>query len=109
MSLDLDRLNAGWRIVGIVKEKRTLTSKKNTDWKGYLVTLATVGEKYETNVEPDVFERIIQGEAYESVGTFEEFNGNLRLKCVKANLLSQAAETEAKGKGQQQPQLAKAS
>ena len=72
------KLFANWNVCGIVTEKRELTSKKNADWRGYIVKVATLGESYEIQTTPEQYKAIGDGEHIECTGKFEEQNNKQR-------------------------------
>jgi len=72
------KLFANWNVCGIVTEKRELTSKKNTDWRGYIVKLATLGESYEVQCTLEQYQAIGDGEHIEAKGKFQEQNNKQR-------------------------------
>lgn len=62
---------ASWRIVGVVVERRELTSEKNATWRGHVVKLATIGATYEVEVSAEQFKTVGDGAAYDVSGRFD--------------------------------------
>jgi len=82
------KLFANWNICGIVTEKRELTSKKNADWRGYIVKVATLGDSYEIQITLEQFRAIGDGEHIECTGKFEEQNNKQRFILDKYKTLA---------------------
>ncbi len=62
---------ASWRIVGVVVERRELTSPKNVDWRGHVVKLATIGATFEVEVNAEQYATVGDGGAYDMSGRFD--------------------------------------
>ena len=76
-------LEAGWRVVGIITERRELKSPKNEKWRGYVCKVATLGMTAELQLSPEQFTAVTEGQHIAAVGTFEESGGVLRLRTSK--------------------------
>lgn len=72
-------MKASWNVVGVVAEKRELKSQKNTEWRGYVVKLATLGMTAEVQCEHELYKALAVGQQVNATGTFEESQGRLRL------------------------------
>lgn len=76
-------LEARWNVVGIVTEKRELTSPKNATWRGYVCRVATVGLTAEVNLTPELFGKVGEGELLKFSGRFELQERFLKLMAEK--------------------------
>ena len=65
-------LEAGWRVVGIITERRELKSPKNEKWRGYVCKVATLGMTAELQLSPEQFTAVTEGQHIAALGTFEE-------------------------------------
>ncbi|MEL6310968.1 MAG: hypothetical protein AAFQ17_01160 [Pseudomonadota bacterium] len=64
-----------WSIGGIVTERRELTSKKNESWRGYVVSVAGLGQTFEINVTKEQFDELADGQHVHLTGEFENQRG----------------------------------
>lgn len=77
------QLYASWSMMGVVTERRELTSEKNKSWRGYVVKVATLGATFEVQVTPEQYGQIAYGQSLELSGRLEEQQGRMRLVLVK--------------------------
>lgn len=85
---------ARWEFMARVMEKRELTSKNNASWRGYLVTVATMGKKFELDCTDQDYAHLVVGHDYLLQGVFDEFNGRDKYKLTEitdAELVSDRA------------------
>lgn len=79
-----------WQIKGIVHQTRELKSSKNADWRGYIISVQTMGGTYEVNAQPDDYKVLKVGDACLFTGEFEEVNTRLRLNLRKFEVVKAA-------------------
>lgn len=89
---------ASWQIVGLIVDRRILTSQKNADWSQPLVKIQTMGDVFEVSCTKEIYAQIGEGELLELNGTFErrpgrEGGAHLNFVCESVR----AAEPSAKG------------
>lgn len=76
------QLEADWRIVGAVVERRELTSEKNATWRGHVCKVATFGFCAELQLSAEQFRQVAEGMYIEARGRFEDNKGIIRLRCT---------------------------
>jgi hypothetical protein len=86
-------LFASFKIAGVVKSMRELTSDKNKEWRGYVVTVQTLGRTFEVNVNPGIYSQMLAGSAYIIDGEFDEFNGRIKFIATTCNAQAQPRKT----------------
>lgn len=76
----LDDLRCNFELVGLVKECRTLTSKTNAEWRGYVVKVGTLGQMFEVSFgdRRDLFEKCGEGVIVSMEGHFDEYRGSMK-------------------------------
>lgn len=68
-----------WNMVGIVQEIRGLTDKHEKVWM-HVCKVAAVGGTFELQTrDGDKFKKVGEGMTVQASGTFDEFNGSLKL------------------------------
>jgi hypothetical protein len=72
-------LRASWEVVGIVVERRELTSEKSKSWKGYVCKVSTLGMTAEIALTDKLFPQVGEGQHLVFRGRFEERGGYLKL------------------------------
>jgi hypothetical protein len=72
-----------WTGTGVVTERRTLTSPKNKDWKGWALKVATLGATLDVSVDEAMFKQIGEGQQVELAGRFEVRDSIPRLVATK--------------------------
>ena len=70
-----------WKVSGKITKMTTLTSKKNEKWRGYLVEVATLGDKLEIGVHAHEFAGLSEGMEVEISGQFEKYGNRLQLSA----------------------------
>lgn len=86
------QLQASWLIVGVVTERRVLTSEKSKTWRGYVVKVASLGATFELQATPEQHGSIQEGQVLRLTGRFEDQHGRVKL------VISQYADaSERKG------------
>ena len=67
--------SASWTIVGLIVERRVLTSQKNAEWSQPMVKIQTMGDTYEVSCSKELYGQIGDGELLELAGKFERRPG----------------------------------
>ena len=72
-----DQLVAGWKVAGMVAERRPLTSAKNPAWRGWVLKVASLGHTFELTVTERDYESVMEGQIVSVSGHFDEVQGRL--------------------------------
>lgn len=78
-----------WNIEGVCTEARPLTTKKDNKVWAYSVKLMAMGGMFElTTRDESLFKTFTEGGTYQTVGTFGQFNGAMRLEVTQAKAVA---------------------
>lgn len=66
---------ASWSIIGLIVERRILTSKNNASWSQPLVKVQTMGDTFEVTCTPELYALTAEGELLELTGKFDRRPG----------------------------------
>lgn len=68
-----------WSISGVIQDIRELKTKEGKVW-AYMCKLMAMGGTYELQTrDPNITHGVAAGQMADAVGTFEQYNGELRL------------------------------
>jgi hypothetical protein len=88
-----------WQIVGVVNERRELTSPKNPNWRGHVVKLAGLGQTFELQVSLSMFNQVEPGVLMDAAGHFEHQRGELKLVVDRMEPMGQQAPVRPRAVG----------